>query len=115
MATTKLWHIKGRLKDLIDYVENPAKTASPHLQDFFDVFAYAQNPEKTAQGDFVTAMFASAITELRCCSLPIFRKISVVLGSEGNVLPISTAFIFGGSISLAYCQSGAITAQPAPL
>ena len=34
MATTKLWHIKGRLKDLIEYVENPAKTASPHLQDF---------------------------------------------------------------------------------
>ena len=56
MATTKLWHIKGRLKDLIEYVENPAKTASPHLQDFFNVFAYAQNPEKTAQGDFVTAI-----------------------------------------------------------
>ena len=56
MATTKLWHIKGRLKDLIEYVENPAKTASPHLQDFFNVFAYAQNPEKTAQGDFITAI-----------------------------------------------------------
>ena len=26
MATTSLWHIKGRLKDLIDYVENPEKT-----------------------------------------------------------------------------------------
>lgn len=23
MATTKLWHIKGRLRDLIEYVENP--------------------------------------------------------------------------------------------
>ena len=56
MATTKLWHIKGRLKDLIEYVENPAKTASPHLQDFFNVFAYTQNPEKTAQGDFITAI-----------------------------------------------------------
>jgi hypothetical protein len=44
MATTKLWHIQGRLKDLIEYVENPAKTASPHLQDFFNVFSYAQNP-----------------------------------------------------------------------
>ena len=28
MATTSLWHIKGRLKDLIDYVENPEKTVS---------------------------------------------------------------------------------------
>lgn len=26
MATTSLWHIEGRLKDLIDYVENPEKT-----------------------------------------------------------------------------------------
>ena len=26
MAITSLWHIKGRLKDLIDYVENPEKT-----------------------------------------------------------------------------------------
>ena len=29
MATTKLWHIKGRLRDLIEYVENPVKTVSP--------------------------------------------------------------------------------------
>ena len=26
MATTSLWHIKGRLSDLIAYVENPEKT-----------------------------------------------------------------------------------------
>lgn len=25
MATTSLWHIEGRLKDLIAYVENPKK------------------------------------------------------------------------------------------
>ena len=56
MATTSLWHIKGRLKDLIAYVENPAKTNDPSLQDFFNIFSYAQNPEKTEQGDFVTAI-----------------------------------------------------------
>lgn len=26
MATTSLWHIKGKLRDLIDYIENPDKT-----------------------------------------------------------------------------------------
>ena len=26
MATTSLWHIEGRLKDLIAYVEDPEKT-----------------------------------------------------------------------------------------
>ena len=49
MATTSLWHIKGRLKDLIDYVENPEKTAAkaPELQDLYNVFTYVQRPEAT--------------------------------------------------------------------
>ena len=40
MATTSLWHIEGRLKDLIDYVEDPEKTAAktPELQDLYNVF-----------------------------------------------------------------------------
>ena len=56
MATTKLWHIQGRLKDLVDYVENPEKTVKAGLQDFFNVFSYTQNPNKTASGQFVTAI-----------------------------------------------------------
>lgn len=56
MATTKLWHIQGRLKDLVDYVENPEKTVKPGLQDFFNVFSCTQNPDKTADGQFVTAI-----------------------------------------------------------
>lgn len=56
MATTKLWHIQGRLKDLVDYVENPEKTVKPGLQDFLNVFSYTQNPNKTAGGQFVTAI-----------------------------------------------------------
>ncbi len=56
MATTKLWHIQGRLKDLVDYVENPEKTVNPGLQDFFNVFSYTQNPDKTAGGQFVMAI-----------------------------------------------------------
>ena len=57
MATTSLWHIKGRLKDLIDYVENPEKTASKmsELQDLYNVFSYVQRPEATQEGEYVTA------------------------------------------------------------
>jgi hypothetical protein len=42
MATTSLWHIKGRLKDLIAYVENPEKTVArtADLQDLYNVFSY---------------------------------------------------------------------------
>ncbi len=56
MATTSLWHIKGSLKDLVDYVENPNKTIDPSMRDFFDVFAYAQNPNKTKNLQYVTAI-----------------------------------------------------------
>lgn len=57
MAATSLWHIEGRLKDLINYVENPEKTApNEALQDFFDVFSYVRNPKKTNDGEYVTAI-----------------------------------------------------------
>ena len=43
MAVTSLWHIEGRLKDLIAYVENPEKTVANNssLQPLFDVLSYA--------------------------------------------------------------------------
>ena len=52
MATTSLWHIEGRLKDLISYVENPEKTRTdnPNLQPLWDVFSYVSRPEATEQG-----------------------------------------------------------------
>lgn len=58
MATTSLWHIEGRLKDLIDYVENPDKTVArtKDLQDFYNVFAYVQRPEATEHGEYVSAI-----------------------------------------------------------
>ena len=55
MATTKLWHISGRIKDLIEYVENPEKTVPKEQEDFFNVFAYAQRADKT-KDEYVTAI-----------------------------------------------------------
>ena len=67
MATTSLWHIEGRLKDLINYVENPEKTASkmPELQDLYNVFSYVQRPEATQEGEYVTALNCLKETALR--------------------------------------------------
>lgn len=56
MAVTSLWHIEGRLKDLIDYVENPDKTVPKGTEDFFNVFSYVQNPVKTENGEYVSAV-----------------------------------------------------------
>lgn len=66
MATTSLWHIEGRLKDLIDYVENPEKTASKmsELQDLYNVFSYVQRPEATQEGEYVTAI--NCLKKRRC-------------------------------------------------
>ena len=58
MATTSLWHIEGRLKDLIAYVENPEKTRidNPNLQPLWDIFSYVSRPEATEQGEYVSAI-----------------------------------------------------------
>ena len=67
MATTSLWHIEGRLKDLIDYVENPEKTKAkaPELQDLYNVFSYVQRPEATQEGEYITAINCLKETALR--------------------------------------------------
>ena len=67
MATTSFWHIEGRLKDLIDYVENPekTKTKTPELQDLYNVFSYVQRPEATQKGEYVTALNCLKETALR--------------------------------------------------
>lgn len=45
MATTSLWYIKGSLKYLVNYVENPDKTnPNNELKDFVNVFNYDTNP-----------------------------------------------------------------------
>ena len=65
MVTTSLWHIEGRPKDLIDYVENPEKTSmkTPELQDLYNVFSYVQCPEATQKGEYVTAI--NCLKEMR--------------------------------------------------
>ena len=57
MATTKLWHISGNLRDVIDYAENPEKTCPiPDLEDLANAARYVQRPEATADGRFVTGI-----------------------------------------------------------
>ena len=49
MATTGFWTIKGRLKDAIDYAENPDKTTDRKFldEDLYSALRYAANDEKT--------------------------------------------------------------------
>ena len=58
MATTGFWPIKGRLKDVIDYAENPDKTIDRKYldEDLYRTLEYAANAEKTDQRMYVTAL-----------------------------------------------------------
>ena len=58
MATTGFWPVKGRLKDVIDYAENPDKTIDRKYldEDLYRTLEYASNAEKTDQRMYVTAL-----------------------------------------------------------
>ena len=58
MATTGFWPVKGRLKDVIDYAENPDKTIDRKYldEDLYRTLEYAANAEKTDQRMYVTAL-----------------------------------------------------------
>ncbi len=59
MAVTKIWAVKGSLRSLVDYVENPEKTISAsdsEMRDLFNVLDYATNSSKTEQKLFVTGV-----------------------------------------------------------
>ena len=62
MAVTSLWHIEGRLKDLIAYVENPEKTVANNssLQPLFDVLSYIL-PEQIELGIINQALMRMTI------------------------------------------------------
>ena len=58
MATTGFWPIKGSLKGLIAYAENPSKTtAAKYLdEDLYRALRYVENDNKTDRKMYVTAI-----------------------------------------------------------
>ena len=58
MATTGFWPVKGRLKDVLDYAENPDKTIDRRYldDDLAQALRYVENPEKTDQQMYVSAI-----------------------------------------------------------
>lgn len=61
MAVSKLWSVKVRLGQVIDYATNPDKTtkakskySDADYQALKDVLAYAKDEEKTGAGIFLS-------------------------------------------------------------
>ena len=61
MATTGFWPVKGNLKSVIVYVENPNKTMNPKFfdSDLYATLQYAENSNKTDQELFVSGINCS--------------------------------------------------------
>ena len=58
MASTGFWPVKSRLKDVIDYAENPDKTIDKRFMDddLWKAIRYAENDRKTDQQMYVSAI-----------------------------------------------------------
>ena len=58
MATTGFWPVKGSLKAVIDYAENPDKTTDPKYldEDLRRTLAYVENDSKTDQKLYVSTI-----------------------------------------------------------
>ena len=58
MASTGFWPVKSRLKDVIDYAENPDKTIDKRFldDDLWATLSYAENEQKTDQKMYVSAI-----------------------------------------------------------
>ena len=63
MATTGFWPIKGSLRDVINYADNPDKTTNPKYldDDLAAVLKYAENDDKTDMKMFVSGINCLAV------------------------------------------------------
>ena len=61
MATTGFWPVKGRLKEVIDYANNPDKTTAKEYldEDLYAAIRYVENDDKTDQTMYVSGLNCS--------------------------------------------------------
>jgi hypothetical protein len=61
VATTGFWPVKGRLKDVLNYAENPDKTTAKQYldEDLQNALKYAENSDKTDEQMFVSGINCS--------------------------------------------------------
>ena len=61
MATTGFWPVRGRLKDVLNYAENPDKTTAKQYldEDLQNALRYVENSDKTDEQMFVSGINCS--------------------------------------------------------
>lgn len=100
MATTGFWPVKSRLKEVIDYAENPDKTIGKKYvdSDLYAALQYVSNDQKTDKKMYVSGINCNAKRayermtatkktlwqDRRKCSVPWLSEFSVRRGNAGG-------------------------------
>ena len=68
MASTGFWPVKSRLKEVIDYAENPDKTTDRQFldEDLWAALRYEENDKKTDQTMYITGINCPKQRAYRC-------------------------------------------------
>ena len=82
MATTGFWPVRGKLKEIIDYAENPDKTTAKEYldDDLYAALRYAESDRKTDRKMYVTGINCSK-SEAYSQMIAVKRK----FGERGKV------------------------------
>ena len=91
MATTGFWPVRGKLKDIIDYAENPDKTTAKEYldDDLYNALRYVENDDKTDRKMYVTA--------LNCSKSTAYEQMTAVkrkYGERGKIIPATESNTF---------------------
>ena len=62
MATTGFWPVRGKLKKVLDYADNPDKTTERKYldEDLYQALRYTEQDEKTDEKKYVSGVNCSA-------------------------------------------------------
>ena len=62
MATTGFWPVRGNLKKVLDYADNPDKTTDRKYvdNDLYDTLRYTENDDKTDERKYVSGVNCTA-------------------------------------------------------
>ena len=97
MASTGFWPVKSRLKDVIDYAENPDKTIDKRFMDddLWATLRYAENGRKTDQKMYVSAINCPKQRAYQCMmDFRILRMKKFIFVKVIGILFFVCVFIF---------------------
>ena len=113
MATTGFWPVRGKLKKVLDYADNPDKTTAKEYldEDLYQALRYTENDNKTDERKYVSgvncsAAFAYEETFGNLKSVTDAKSHAVTYGYDAKGRGTSVTFADGSASTLEYDDLG---------